>query len=268
MRNGKHLNLMYCKFKTFCMFAMLITCIGIIHTNSYCKNIATKGGGQTILTDTCHEHTSQSGFFRIMNINENFSLENIEGEEWADIDFTNGIYQVSNMGRVKRTSKEITTSNGKKYKPKEHIIKLSTDNRKSKGYKMACICINNIKRSYTVHRLVAKAFIPNPENKKEVNHKNGITSDNRASELEWVTRSENEIHAWKVLNRSHPNKKTINKIDPISGKVVATYPQIKELLKEYPNDANKITKGFARIIRLKRLFNGFYYEYNDSKYNN
>ena len=244
---------MYCKFKTFCMFAMLITCIG---------------GGQNILTDTCHEHTSRSSFFRIMNINDNLSLENIEGEEWADIDFTDGAYQVSNMGRVKRTSKPMTNSVGVKFKSKEHIIKLSTDNRKGKGYKMACICINNVKRTYTVHRLVAKAFIPNPDNKKEVNHKNGITSDNRASELEWVTRSENEKHAWKFLNRTHPNKKSINKIDPQTGKVVCTYSQIKDLLNEHPNDVNRITKGFARIIKFKRLFNGYYYEYDVSKNNN
>ena len=266
MSNKASIIFMYCKFKTFCMFAMLITCIGIIHTNSYCKNIATKGGGQVILTDTCHEHTSQSGFFRIMNINDNLSLENIEGEEWADIDFTNGAYQVSNMGRVKRTSKPMTNSVGVKFRFKERIIKLNT--KKNQGYKLVCISLNNTKRTYSVHRLVAKAFIPNPENKKEVNHKNGITSDNRASELEWVTRSENEKHAWKFLNRIHPKKKAINKIDPQTGKVVCTYPQIKDLLKEHPNDVNRITKGFARIIKFKRLFNGYYYEYDGSKNNN
>ena len=60
------------------------------------------------------------------------------------------------------------------------------------------------KRSVSVHRLVASAFLPNPASKPEVNHINGDRSDNRVENLEWATRSENEIHAFRVLGKK-PN---------------------------------------------------------------
>ncbi len=58
-------------------------------------------------------------------------------------------------------------------------------------------------KDFSSHRLVAKGYIPNPLNKPDVNHKNGIKNDNRVENLEWVTKSENSTHCWQVLKRSN-----------------------------------------------------------------
>jgi hypothetical protein len=68
----------------------------------------------------------------------------------------------------------------------------------SKGYKAVDICVNGFKSKKLIHRLLAKAFIPNPHNKPQVNHINGIKTDNRLHNLEWCTSSENNYHAYKI----------------------------------------------------------------------
>ena len=107
-------------------------------------------------------------------------------EEWKDIAGYEGVYQVSNLGRIKSF-----------FRAKERILKRRLDR---KGYPI----IGLLSKTKAIHRLVAIHFIPNPENKETVNHINGITDDNRVENLEWCTMSENLKHSYDNLGRTAP----------------------------------------------------------------
>jgi hypothetical protein len=72
------------------------------------------------------------------------------------------------------------------------------------GYRVVGLSLNGKVRHFTVHRLVAQAFIPNPEGKETVNHRSGSKLDNSVSNLEWATQSEQELHKYRVLGCKPP----------------------------------------------------------------
>lgn len=134
----------------------------------------------------------------------------MEQELWKSIIGYENFYEVSNLGRVK--SLDRITLPDKIHPLGQHIcgkIKEATINKKS-GYKSVILYKTKAKR-ICVHRLVAEAFIPNPDNKPEINHKNGIKTDNRVKNLEWVTKSENQIHRYNVLKQRMPCGKECKK---------------------------------------------------------
>lgn len=116
-----------------------------------------------------------------------------QNEYWKPVEGWGGYYQVSSLGRVKSKDRTTVGKNGGIYRNKGRIFK---NTRPSKGwYKTLELNFNNISLTQSTHRLVAIAFIPNPDNKPQVNHKNGIKYDSRLINLEWCTGSENMIHA-------------------------------------------------------------------------
>lgn len=109
-------------------------------------------------------------------------------EIWIDIEGYEGMYQVSNMGRVKSLERKVYISSKNVYgtkKPK--ILKSYLDGY---GYPTVKLFKDGKKKNYHIHRLVAAAFIPNPENKPTVDHINAIKTDNRVDNLRWFTYSE------------------------------------------------------------------------------
>jgi hypothetical protein len=109
----------------------------------------------------------------------------------------NNYYEISNKGNVKSLAKYIENSGNfsggyhKKIKDKKHFIDHS-------GYCITKLCIDGKCLNRKIHRLVAEAFIPNPEGKEQVNHIDGNKENNSVENLEWVTRSENIKHAFST----------------------------------------------------------------------
>lgn len=117
-------------------------------------------------------------------------------EIWKDIEGYEGLYQVSNLGRIKSLSRKIKR-NDMNAITKEKIMKQAKDDR---GYLMANLYKNGRNHSIKVHRLVAKLFIPNPLNLPQVNHIDEVKTNNSVSNLEWCTNKYNINYGKHNLN--------------------------------------------------------------------
>ena len=139
----------------------------------------------------------------------------MDKEIWKDIEGYEGLYQVSNLGRVKSLYKFINNNPKSKsigYYSEERILKCFNN---KKGYKMVKLYKNTEHITKRVHRLVAQTFIPNPKKLPQVNHIDGNKINNKVSNLEWCTNRENQIHAWK----NNLIKKRTGKDNKLSKKV-------------------------------------------------
>lgn len=123
-------------------------------------------------------------------------------EEWRDIPGYEGLYQVSNLGRVKGLPRKVNNHTGF-IQLKERIL---NGHKITKGYIQVQLSSRPNRVLKLIHVLVAQVFIPNPNNYPQVNHINGDKADNRIENLEWCNNSMNQIHAYKHgLNRRRDN---------------------------------------------------------------
>lgn len=117
-------------------------------------------------------------------------IVNLDGEIWKDVIGYEGMYCISNKGRIKSLPVILKAKGGEYLRPE----KLKSKSTHHSGYFVTSLTKYGIGKSIEVHRLIAMAFIPNPENKEEVNHINYNRSDNALENLEWVTIRENISH--------------------------------------------------------------------------
>lgn len=134
-------------------------------------------------------------------------LQNLPNENWMAVRGYEGIYEVSNLSRIKSLPRMVNSWKGSRLTEE----KILTPCVHKTGYSMVCLRKDNNSKVCRFHILIAVAFIENPFNKKQINHINGVKSDNRIENLEWRTNSENQKHSYTFLGK----KKTwLNKKRP------------------------------------------------------
>ena len=176
-------------------------------------------------------------------------------EEWKDIQGYEGLYQVSNYGRVKSLEREITYKDGRKKTISEKILHNFLSDL---GYYHIMLSKNGVPKRYKVHRLVAQEFIPNSDNLPMINHKDENPKNNNVENLEWCTQEYN-VNYGTGIERSR--EKLLNRIDlskeveqyTLDGDLVELFKSASEVERKYPQFR---TSSISRCCRGGQMLNG------------
>lgn len=147
-------------------------------------------------------------------------MTNELNEEWKDIEGYEGLYQISNKGRVK----SLGNGGPSKYRGKVIIKKQRLNNM---GYYYVGLWRNSIVKHYMVHKLVGTHFIPNPDNLPCINHKDENPKNNCVDNLEWCTYKYNSNYGTCIKRRSEKKRKPVNQYD-LDGNYIRTWESISE----------------------------------------
>lgn len=176
-------------------------------------------------------------------------------EVWKDIKGFEELYQISNYGNIKsleRTFEYIGKNQFCEFKTikkhKEMIIKQSIN---GSGYYQVCLRKENKKKNLLVHRLIAEAFIPNPDNKPTINHIDGNTLNNSLNNLEWATMKEQQYHSTYILNHKRiiTDKCRKRQIELHKRKVIRSDGIIFDSIKEAANGNENYRKQINKCVR-------------------
>lgn len=146
-------------------------------------------------------------------------------EIWKNIKGFEGLYQVSNYGRVKSLQRKVRWRNGTRT-INERVLHFGYD-KNYQGYQIVVLSKNGICKTYKVHRLVAEAFIPNPDKLPQVNHKDESKENNHCTNLEWCSRSYNINYG----NRNKSVSKSVLQFD-MNGNFIKEWGSTMEVQRE------------------------------------
>lgn len=162
----------------------------------------------------------------------------MQNEIWKPIIGYEGLYEISSLGRIKRLYREIHRHKMGLLVLRERILSPGLN----KGYPRMILCdALGGKTNYSIHRLVANAFIPNPEGKPCIDHINGIRTDNRVENLRWCTIAENNGFE---LARKHISDGKVGEKNGMFGRSGKKSPSHKPVL-QYDLDGNFIRKYYG-----------------------
>lgn len=176
-------------------------------------------------------------------------------EVWRDVPSFQGVLQASNTGRIKRLAKYRNTKGGGRAHMPEKILKQTISNY---GYYKVCISIDGKVHHLSAHRLIAEAFVPNPNIQHQINHINGIKTDNSIENLEWVSLTENIRHAHATGLSAVQPKGEANKLSKklyqydLNGNLIKEWTGIREVcnvLKIDRSNMNRHLNGKVHTLK-------------------
>lgn len=168
-------------------------------------------------------------------------------EIWKDIKNYEGLYQVSNLGRVR--SLDVRTYQKNKFGKFQYVLhkgKILKLQKQRNGYFTIDLHINGKFERKIIHRLVADAFIPNINNYQYINHKDSDISNNTVENLEWCTQKYNIKYAYDFGNKIPPNMRSVNQIDD-NGKIIETFISMQEAERKTNIRSANISKCCRKI---------------------
>lgn len=169
-------------------------------------------------------------------------------EIWKDISGYEGIYQISNLGRVKSLSRTVLVDNN----PRKLKEKIMNQTPVTNGYLSVNFCVGNNRKKFLVHRLVAQEFLPNPLNLPQLNHIDENILNNSVYNLEWCTCEYNNNYGMHNTNMSIAKSKPVRCVE-----LNKIFPSMSKACKETGIHVSSIS---ASCKNEKRRAGGFHWE--------